>query len=205
MDGRVGRPLEPGGRDGRPPLNPVITGLQTPVTRSIVGTLLQALHLLSDGILPKPGVGRVGRPLVPGGRVGRPLSDPEGRAGRNPNACLLTRFGMSSGRNGRPPSDSEGLAGRSPSELEGRTGRPPSELGGRVGRPLAEPEGRVGRTAKSISGRIGRAGRMAQRLHIPSGSSPKPGGHSAQIPSMPSPGGHLPIVMIYRRLLGYLH
>ena len=167
MDGRVGRPLEPGGRDGRPPLNPVITGLQTPVTGSIVGTLLQALHLLSDGILPKPGVGRVGRPLVPGGRVGRPLSDPEGRAGRNPNACLLTLLGWSLGRDGRPPSDSEGRAGRSLSEPEGRTGRSPSEPAGRVGRPLAEPEGRVGRTAMLISGRTGRAGRVTQSSHIP--------------------------------------
>ena len=156
MDGRVGRPLEPGGRDGRPPLNPVITGLQTPVTGSIVGTLLQALHLLSDGILPKPGVGRVGRPLVPGGRVGRPLSDPEGRAGRNPNACLLTLLGWSLGRDGRPPSDSEGRAGRSPSEPAGR-----------VGRPLADPEGRVGRTAMLLSGRTGRAGRVTQSSQIP--------------------------------------
>ena len=169
MDGRVGRPLEPDGRDGRPLLNPVFTGLQTPVTGSIVGTLLQALHLLSDGILTKPGVGRVGRPLEPGGRDGRPLepegrdgrppSDPDGRAGRNPNAC---RFGMSSGRNGRPPSDSEGLDGRSPFELEGRAGRPSSEPGGRVGRPLADPEGRVGWTAKLLSEPIGRCGRVTQ-------------------------------------------
>ena len=160
MNGRIG--LEPEGRDGRSPLNPVFTGLQTPVTGSILGTLLQALHLLSDGILPKPGVGRVGRPFEPGGRDGRPPSDAEGRAGRNPNACLLTRFGMSSGRNGRPPSDSEGLDGRSPFELEGRAGRPSSEPGGRVGRPLADPEGRVGRTAKLLSGPIGRCGRVTQ-------------------------------------------
>ena len=197
MDGRVGRPVEPGGRDGRPPLNPVITGLQTPVTRSIVGTLLQALHLLSDGILPKLGVGRVGRPLELGGRDGRPSSDPEGRAGRNPNACLLTLLGWSLGRDGRPPSDSEGRAGRPPSDSEGCAGRSPSEPAGRVGRPLAEPEGRVGRTAKLISGRIGRTGRDLQSPHIPSAPSPNPDGHSAQIPSMPSPGGHLPIINIY--------
>ena len=177
------------------PLNSVITGLHTPVTRSIKGTLLQALHLLSDKILPKPGVGRGGRLLEPEGRDGRPPSDPEECAGRNPNACLLTRFCMLSGCNGRPSSDSKGWAGRSPSELEGRAGCLLSDLVGRVGHPLAKSEGRAGWSAKLLSGRTGR---IAQSPHTPSASSANPDGHSAQIPSMPCLGGHLPIMKIYK-------
>lgn len=172
-------------------LNSVIAGLHTPVTRSIEGTLLQALHLLSDKILPKPGVGRGGCLLEPEGRDGRPPSDPEECDWRNSNACLLTRFCMPSGCNRRPPSDSEGWARRSTSELEGRAGCLLSEPVGRVGRPLAESEGRVGRPANLLSLGIGRIGRITQSPHTPSASSPNPGGHSAQIPSMPCPGEHL--------------
>ena len=116
---------------------------------SIIGTLMQALHLLSDD---------PNACLLTRGCNGRPPSDSEVLAGWSPfelEGCIGRPLSEPGGRVGRPPSDSEGLAGRSPFELEGCIGRPLSEPGGGVGGPLAEPEGRVGRTARLLSGCIG--------------------------------------------------